>query len=80
MNTLNSLSKKSGAKQFQTGLRPSHSANLPNETPLPPNFGYGDPSLTPEGGGHMVLRKNKVEIGNSCSYCWRPYANMVKQV
>jgi hypothetical protein len=24
-----------------------------------------DPSLTPECGGHMVLRKDKVEIGNS---------------
>jgi hypothetical protein len=24
-----------------------------------------DPSLTPERGGHMVLRKDKVEIGNS---------------
>jgi hypothetical protein len=27
--------------------------------------GYGDPSLTREGGGHMVLRKAKVQVGNS---------------
>ncbi len=27
--------------------------------------GQGDASLTPEGGGHMVLRKDEVEIRNS---------------
>jgi hypothetical protein len=27
--------------------------------------GHGDPILTREGGGHMVLRKAKVQVGNS---------------
>jgi hypothetical protein len=45
--------------------RPSQSAELPNEPHLPPNCGHGDPSLSQEGGGHKVLRKDNVEIGNS---------------
>ena len=44
-----------------TGL----TAELPNELHLPLNCGHGDPRLTPEGGGHMVLHDDKVEIGNS---------------
>jgi len=32
---------------------------------LPCNRGQGNPRLTPEGGRQMVLRKDKVEIGNS---------------
>lgn len=49
---------------------PSQSAELPNEPHLPPNCGHGDPSLTPEGGGHTVVRKDEVEIGNSDSSNW----------
>ena len=30
-----------------------------------PTSGQGNLRLTPEGGTHMVLRKDKVEIGNS---------------
>ncbi len=40
---------------------------MSNEPHLPPNCGHGDPSLATEGGWHMVLRKDKVEIGNSGS-------------
>ncbi len=32
---------------------------------LEPAFPYGHPSLTPQGGRPMVLRKDLVEIGNS---------------
>jgi hypothetical protein len=45
--------------------RSSQSAELPNDPHLTPNCCHGDPSLTPEGGGNMVLRKGKVEIWNS---------------
>src|SRR2546422_1721229 len=40
------------------------------DSPLDP--GHGDLSLTREGGGHIVLRRCKVEIGNSGSYYSRP--------
>ncbi len=52
---------------MEARTRPGQSAELSNEAHLPPNCGHGDPSLTPEGGRHMVLRKDKVEIGNSCA-------------
>jgi hypothetical protein len=42
--------------------RSSQSAELPNERH------QGNLRLTPEGGRHMVLRKDKVEIGNSRLY------------
>ncbi len=45
--------------------RPGQPAELRNEPHLLRNCAHGDPSLTPEGGWHMVLRKDKVEIGNS---------------
>src|SRR5438309_6810570 len=38
-----------------------------SEVRSPPNCGQGDVSLTRGGGGHMVLRKDEVEIGNSGS-------------
>lgn len=40
-------------------------AELPNEPRLLPNYGQGDLRLTPDGGQHMVLGKDKVEIGHS---------------
>ena len=44
---------------------PGQPAEMPNEPRLPPNRGHGDLRLTQECGWHMVLRKDKVEIGNS---------------
>jgi hypothetical protein len=41
------------------------SPELPNEPRLLPNRGQGDLRLTREGGGRMVLRRDRVEIGNS---------------
>src|SRR3970282_209092 len=38
------------------------------EPHLPRNCVHGDPTLTPEGACRMVLRKDKVEIGNSGHY------------
>lgn len=32
---------------------------------IPPNRGHGDVSLAQEGDWRMILRKDKVEIGNS---------------
>jgi len=40
-------------------------AGWPSIRAKPSNCGYGDPSLTPEGGCRMALRKDKVEIGTS---------------
>jgi hypothetical protein len=37
----------------------------PLEPRLPPNRGQGDLRLTSGGGGHVLLRRDKVEIGNS---------------
>jgi hypothetical protein len=53
---------------------PSQSAELPNEPHWPPHCGHGDPSFTLEGGGQIVLGKDKVEIGNpgSESNCTTP--------
>ena len=48
--------------------RSSQSAELPNERVCHPTSGQGNLRLTPEGGRHMVLRKDKVEIGNSRLY------------
>ena len=45
--------------------RPNKSAKLPNERRLPPDRGQGELRLTRVGGWRMVLRKHKVEIGNS---------------
>ena len=45
--------------------RSSQSAELPNGRP---GQSEGNLRLTPEGGRHMVLRKDKVEIGNSRLY------------
>ena len=57
--------KCSWGDRLEVRSRAGQSAELPNELHLPPNCSHDDPSLTPEGGGHMVLRKGKVEIGNS---------------
>jgi hypothetical protein len=48
-----------------TGGENQASQELPSEPHLPPNCGHGEPSLTPEGGWHMVLRRDSVEIVNS---------------
>jgi hypothetical protein len=45
--------------------RSSQPAELPNERVCHPTSGQGSLRLTPEGGRHIVLRKDKVEIGNS---------------
>jgi hypothetical protein len=45
--------------------RPCHSAEPLNERVCHPTSGQGNLTLTPEGGMHMVLHKDKVEIGNS---------------
>jgi hypothetical protein len=37
---------------------PGQAADRPNEPHLPPNCVHGDPRLTPEGGWHIVLRKD----------------------
>jgi hypothetical protein len=50
--------------RLQTRTRQGQPAELPNVPHLSPNC-HSDPSLTPEGDCHMVLRKCKVEIGNS---------------
>ena len=47
------------ASQRETRNRPAQSAELPTQPHLPPNCGRGDPSLTPEDGCHMVLRKDQ---------------------
>ena len=39
--------------------------NRPTSRDRHPTCGQGDLGLTPEGGRHMVLRKDEVEIGNS---------------
>lgn len=48
--------------------RPGQSADLPNEQHLSHDCGHGDPSLTPEGDRHMVLRKDEFEI--RLKVCW----------
>ncbi len=57
--------KRRGRLEART--RPSQPGKLPNEPHLLPNRGHGDLSLTLEGGCHMVLRSDKVKIGNSGS-------------
>ena len=49
--------------------RSSQSAELLNERVGYPTSGQGNLRLTPEGGRHMVLRKDKVEIGNPRLKC-----------
>ena len=38
---------------------------LPKRAGISPNRGHGDVSLAQDGDWHMVVRKGKVEIGNS---------------
>ena len=64
------------ASRMRTRLSLTHNLQMPlpgdvlsqveeQAARLPCNRGQGNPRLTPEGGRQMVLRKDKVEIGNS---------------
>ena len=46
---------------------PRRSAELPKRAGFPPHRGHGDVSLAQEGAWRMIVRKGKVEIGNSAS-------------
>jgi hypothetical protein len=50
------------ARQVGSEKQAKSTAELPNEPRLPPNCDNGDPSLTPEGYGHMVCAKTKIKL------------------
>ncbi len=51
--------------RLEAGDRPDKSTECPNRAAMPPRRGHGDVSYAQEGDWRMIVRKAKVEIGNS---------------